>query len=110
MARPFTSRRGQGRAGDYRAAATDLAEATRLGYKSFYLDLNKGYVNEQLGNVDQALLDYTAALKINPKLAYALQRRGQIYFDKRLYANSISRSDDTARNRAEELRRPYSSG
>lgn len=76
--------------GDYRAAATDLAEATRLGYKNFYLDLNKGYVNEQLGNVDQALLDYTAALKINPKLAYALQKRGQIYFDKRLYADSIS--------------------
>jgi tetratricopeptide (TPR) repeat protein len=76
--------------GDYRAAATDLAEATRLGYKNFYLDLNKGYVNEQLGNLDQALLDYTAALKTNPKLVYALQKRGEIYFDKRLYADSIS--------------------
>lgn len=75
---------------DYRAAATDLAEAARLGYRDVYLDLNKGYVNQQLGNFDQALLDYTAALRLNPKSIFALQKRAEIYFDKGIYADALS--------------------
>ena len=75
---------------DYGAALTDLAEATRLGYKDVYLDLNKAYANQQLGNLDQALLDYTAALKLSPKSIYALQKRAEIYFNKGLYADALS--------------------
>jgi len=73
---------------DFRAAAADLQEATRLGYKSVFLELNRAYVNEKLGNLDQALLDYTAALKLDPRSVYALQKRAEIYFNKGIYADA----------------------
>lgn len=78
------------RLSDLQGAMADLQEATRLGYRSIFLEMNKGYLNEKLGNIDQALLDYTAAIKLDPKSIFALQKRAAIYFGKGDYADAVA--------------------
>jgi tetratricopeptide (TPR) repeat protein len=50
---------------------------------------NSGNANKNMGNWDQAIIDYTAVLRINPNNAAAYTNRGWAYLEKRMYDQAI---------------------
>jgi tetratricopeptide (TPR) repeat protein len=75
--------------GDYQTALTDCNEAVSLksSYELGHLCL--GYVYEALGEDDKALSEYTLTLNLDPGNKWALTYRGEIYFYKEQYQQSI---------------------
>jgi tetratricopeptide (TPR) repeat protein len=72
----------------YAEAIPDLDQAIRMEpgfaqeYKSLLADafVHRGADRQNLGRDEQAIADYTEALRINPENVYAYLNRGRIYF------------------------------
>src|SRR5512139_183805 len=51
---------------------------------------NRGFAYCQIGKYDQAISDFTKAIKINPRLAHAYNNRGAAYLYEDQYDQAIS--------------------
>ncbi|MDR2591695.1 MAG: tetratricopeptide repeat protein [Chitinispirillales bacterium] len=72
--------------------APDLPEVTPAVDASFYY--NQGNANVQSNDHDGAIANYTEALKLDPRLIYALIARGAAYYSKGDYQSAV---DDYSR-------------
>ncbi|MFV0507225.1 MAG: tetratricopeptide repeat protein [Bacteroidales bacterium] len=56
---------------DFNLAKKDYDEALKINPKSFFIYYNRGYLQAQMGNIDDAILDFKKATEIQPDLAEA---------------------------------------
>lgn len=71
--------------GKCEAALADFNSAFKDVELADYLLCNRGLVHATKGNYATAIVDYTAAIGVNPNCASAYKQRGAVYFDKGKY-------------------------
>jgi len=71
--------------GKCEAALADFNTAFKDVELADYLLCNRGLVHAIKGNYAPAIVDYTAAIGVNPNCASAYKQRGAVYFDKGKY-------------------------
>ena len=65
-------------------------QQTQLKSRDDEVHNNRGFAYCQIGQYDQAILDFSKAIEINPRLAHAYNNRGWAYIKKWQYDHAIS--------------------
>ena len=90
----FVNEPGSNHAFWFEAARADFVKAVKKNPGHFMAYDYLGRVDEQTGRIDQAIIDYTHEMELNPRLgrsrlADLYCNRGQAFFQKKLYAQAV---------------------